>query len=47
MRKRQDIEKEAKGFSRTDILVLETLLDVRDLLQKQAPKKRGRPKKTK
>lgn len=46
MRKREAIEQDGK---RVDLLSLEVLLDIRDLLKKQgkkeAPRKRGRPKK--
>jgi hypothetical protein len=46
MRKRQDIVKDG---TRKDILELEVLLDIRDLLKKQIPKRKytKRVKKTK
>ena len=48
MRKREEIQKDG---TRVDILILEVLLDIRDLLTKQPldaiKKKRGRPRKIK
>ena len=45
MRKREEIINDPKNY---DLLILETLLDIRDLLQKKnGAKRRGRPRKIK
>ena len=41
MRKRKDIEEESKNvYASLDVLILEVLLDLRDLLNKQTPKRK-------
>ncbi|MFA6271386.1 MAG: hypothetical protein WC657_09370 [Candidatus Paceibacterota bacterium] len=43
MRKRKDIEQDGK---RTDLLILEVLLDIKDLLANQKPKQKRTRKPT-
>ena len=41
MRKRKDIEVDSKNvYASLDVLILEVLLDIRSLLEKQVPKRK-------